>query len=291
MALANPILDKLLLEPNLLYPGVKPVGQVEQSESSSLSDGLIFHLPKFNADLQDTSGRNNNATVVGSPSVVIDPTHGQVLELNGANDYVDLGSTKRFLSTTQPFTFVWWEYVGTSPSAFPGVATFMPSDGSYRFLLLRSSNSGYDTLTAGLGDGAASPVTFSTAPSLASSVGVWRQWILEGRGGVGSSTQADWDVYVNLVKHGADGNTTLSPQTTSYNLIGWDGADNKWKSRIDAPRLYNRILNDSEKRELYFNRFGDLTSVGSVTLPIPVAVGGFQAAWAVNSNVLINGSM
>ena len=170
----------------------------------------------------------------------------------GATAYVDLG-TIALLSNTQPFTYMWVETVGASPTTYPGAACFMPSGATQRFLILRSSDTAnYAPLS--VGKGSSTPTRFTGAPTLAASVARRQVWIVTGAAGMNSTTAADYQLYVDDVSYAATtAGGAFSSQTGNFNYLGWDGADDKTKGNLDNCRLWTRVLKRSEIARLSVN--------------------------------------
>lgn len=190
---------------------------------------------------------------------------GRALAFDGTSTaYVDLGTTA-LLAQTDPFTLLWREYVGTNPG-FPAVATFLPTSAANRFLVFRNdSSANYQYLSCGLGS-AAQACRFAAAPTLASGVGIWRTFILIGRGGMSSTTTTNWDLYfkspgAGTVSAGActlAGSGGLSAAASNLNYLGWDGVDNQWNGRMENFRLWARAINGNEVNRLLADPYAGL---------------------------------
>lgn len=163
----------------------------------------------------------------------------------GANDYVDLG-TDALLSNTDPFTLAWLERPETA-TGFLGVACFMPTGASQRFLVIRNdSSASYQYLTVGNGNAVANSIQFTTAPTLASGAGKWRLWILVGTAGMSSTTPGNFELYVRdgtgVTRHTPTAGNNLGAAASNFNYYGWDGLDSKWTGGLDSMRLWKRRL-------------------------------------------------
>jgi hypothetical protein len=177
----------------------------------------------------------------------------------GATSSVELGTRAELrASGTAPFTLAWMEYVGQSPPTFAGLARFFPNGNTQCWLLFRDDGASYGRLACSLG-GAGSMVRFSSAPTLAAGVGVWRHCILQSVNGMNSTTLADWTLIQDGVSYTASASSgALSSQIVDDQRLGWDGADSKWKGRLCNFRRWNRLLSAQEKQRLYSDPWAGL---------------------------------
>lgn len=184
----------------------------------------------------------STATYRGMPVMQFDGT---------ANAYIDLGAAP-LLNQSFPFTLAWWENPSSSSGA-SGAFVFCPSGTAQKFIVLRYDGANYNYLTATLcnrGVGGLIP-RFVTAPSLASSVGVPRLWVLRGSGGMQSTTLSDYSLSVDGTAYaaGAAGNG-LAGFTGAVNYIGWDSVDNNWSGWLGNVRLWRRVIGNEEIKRL-----------------------------------------
>lgn len=199
-------------------------------------------------------------------------TAGNTLAFDGtATSYVDLGTAPLLASNTQPFTLSWIENVGASPPAFAALATFLPAGSAQRWLLLRDdSNANYQFLSWGMG-GTAAVIRAATAPSLASSVGVVRHFLLYSPGGMASTTPSNWFLFIDGNGYPLSNGFGLGTQPANLNYFGWDGADSKWKGNLEM-RLWNRLLSNDELNRVLTNPYAGSRNhqFRSILAPTPV---------------------
>lgn len=191
----------------------------------------------------------------------------------GANAYVDLGTASLIPSTTTPLTLSWIENPGTSPPAFAGLACFKAADAAQRWLLFREdSDVSYRYLSFGLGS-AATARKFSTAPTMASGVGVAKHFLLlipDGMAGT-TTTAAGPSLYVDGVRFTTIAGSAISAQAANLNYLGWDGADAKWKGNLDNFRLWTRALSGAELNQLIADPSAGTARARTYFLPAPAA--------------------
>lgn len=246
------------------FSSCKPTGTAPLIDlGNSLSQGQIgWWLANEGAGIRLTNIANRNASsgTLQSGATWQNSVIGRNLAFDGtATSYVDLG-TSPLLAGTTPFTLQWLEFVGTSPPTFAAVAGFLPSGNTQRFLIFHEdSNAFYTNFNCGLGS-APSISLFAGAPTLASGVGIWRQWILTGTAGM-NGVQNTFRLIVDAVDKGTGtAGGTLSSQTANLNVLGWDGADSKWKGALDNFRLWGRVLGNTEIDRLIRNPYDGVRS-------------------------------
>ena len=170
----------------------------------------------------------------------------------GANAYVDLGATA-LLASTDPFTLMWTERA-TNTGAYRGLFVFSPSGTAQKFIVLRDDTDvNYRYLTASICNVGAC-VRFATVPTLAAGVAVDRTYFLIGRGGMGSTTLSQFDVWGQetiVTPYPASAGNPLGSFTGGQNYIGWDSVDNKWNGAIGNVRLWTRVLFLNEIKRLF----------------------------------------
>lgn len=192
---------------------------------------------------------------------------GRVLALDGtANSYIDMSSNDVIADVDAPFSMQWLEYVASGYPAFPGVACFYPARNAsgQRWLMFRSDNASYNSLAFALGS-SGSMRRAAGAPSLASSVGLWRQWLISSPSGLGNGTNS-WRVWCDGVEYAVSAGSALSSQTSQLNYLGWDGADNTWLGRMANVRIWARSQGSGDAARLFANPWAGLRS-GVVLVP------------------------
>ncbi len=184
---------------------------------------------------------------------------GPCINLSGAAaSYVDLGTTA-LLAGTDPFTFQWLEYLSPTPPAFTAVATFMPSGNTQRFIILHEdSDIRYAQVSVGLGTTSQAAQWGGATPTMASGVGIWRQWILTGTAGM-SGSFGTMRLYADGMSLGLGSpGSAFGALTANLNYLGWDGADSQMKGALSNCRLWNRVLTNPELDRLIANPYAGI---------------------------------
>jgi len=101
----------------IIFTGVLSFTSIVNADSAS---GLVAHY-KFDGNLNDSSGNNNNGESVGEISYV-DAIYGQGLHFDG-NSYVDVSDSDS-LDLTNAFTFSFWVYKNELKEESDGVPFF-----------------------------------------------------------------------------------------------------------------------------------------------------------------------
>lgn len=267
--LQDPLLDKVLLEPNLLIPGRKPVGPVEIDNNNQTTKGLVsaYLLNGIGdaVDLRSTNdGANNNVTLTtvnGDSSAYF----------NGSSAFYDLGSNSN-LDTPDGLTIL-TRYVvrgGTGHRILwgndqnPGYRYF-DVNGSNQFC--RFNNLSGDTLTGAATLSNNTPYTGAC---------VWD--------GANVTLYLDGDVDATEASTG-----TLQALTNNY-AIGQYGTSSGlyFNGEIFFLYIWRRGLSAREIKHVTDNPYSLFKPAASAPVFFPeAAVGGFQPAWAVNANQLI----
>ena len=198
--------------------------------------------------LLDRSGRGNHGTLtnmdagsdwLGSPG-------GWALDLDATNDYVDIG-TRQYLSSGTPATVAWWERITSSGAGY--YSRFRLATGARDMCVLRTDQTNYLGIsTFNVSTGASKQ--FAGAPSVASSVSIWRHFALIMRAGPDATANADWSLVVDGVEYAATA-AGLGTVANANNRIGWDGADNGANCQIAEFAIFNRALTMPSLRQLY----------------------------------------
>jgi len=72
--------------------------EVITAQTSDITTGLVGHW-KFDGDATDSSGQGNHGTIVGNPTFTQGQI-GQAINLDGLDDYVDMGDPAVFPATS-----------------------------------------------------------------------------------------------------------------------------------------------------------------------------------------------
>lgn len=167
-------------------------------------------------------------------------------DLDGADDYLDLGSSTYF-TTSSPLSLTAWVRLDSTTnypvlwslktSGSTGWKMGFSSDSSYTPMYL-GSNSGFSNLKGG-------------GSSLLTDIVSSFQHIVLTYNGNGTTTASNWKLYINgtektLVSSGAIGATS---NTTSY--IGRDSSGNYLNGRVDEAAIYDIELSQTQINDLY----------------------------------------
>ncbi len=211
------------------------------------SEGLIAQY-LMEGNVQDASGNGNDGTPVGDPTYVDGPAgYGQVLNMDGTNDHVDLpiGSTIATLTDTTVCTRV---YFGGGSGAWQRIFDFGSGNTNYMFLCPRQGTSGnmrFGIRTAAINE------------QIVNSPGVmtvgWHHTAVT----IDSQTMTI-SVYLDGALF-ASGPTVLLPRDLGNTTQNWLGrsqytADAYFLGMLDDFRIYNRVLSDAELRYLAGDR-------------------------------------
>lgn len=228
-----------------------------------LNNGCVawFAAPHAGRRVANIAQLNNVATLNSGVSI-LNGVYGNTFRVDGgANGYLDLGSTNRFLPTnTTPFSVSWIESPETSPPATAGIATMFPGSGTQRWIMFRGNDvvidgSHYGNLSCGCGS--TTGITLKTCflgPTQASGVGISRVFVLVGYGGMAGIVGSHL-LYVDGQRYTATAGGAYSSVTTALNYFGWDGADNKYLGRLDNFRVWNRALEADDAEALCVDPF------------------------------------
>lgn len=178
----------------------------------------------------------------------------------GATSYVNCGTTD-MIADANPFTIAWLETIPSTPGAgIYGAVCFFPNGGAQRFLVLRSDSSGvYGPITVGKGNTTNCP-KWSTAPSLASGVGLTRLWIVRGPALTNITNLQLFANGIDFSFNATGAGNNLGSQPGNFNYLGWDGADSKFPGSIHNVRLWARQLGLAECVRLNQDPFAGLYS-------------------------------
>lgn len=259
-----------------------------------INNGLVGWWPMWEGaggKTLDMSGKNNHGTLTNGP-VWSDGG----LKFDGTDDYVDCGLlgafstglTKagvsfRIKSTSTAINHIFGTINTTTSQAFYSLRTnFNPSTGANEvgklsyFIRSNTSNNliigvNYNT---GLHDGREHSVV-CTHDKSAGTGAIYIDGVPQTITYVDASTGTSWLAWNN--------NFTIG----KINGV----AGNFFNGTISDFRLYNRTLSALEAKQLYVNPNIGLWVPDITRYYIPAAGGGFQPAWAANSNVLLGGGM
>lgn len=168
----------------------------------------------------------------------------------GGSSYLSMGADIRLIDKDRPFTLAWAEIAGSGIGVYPGIASFFPAGATYRFVVGRSVETAYGPVFFGTA-GPVTSVKRASTSAVALTTGVLRRWLIVGRKGMHSQTNADFDVYLDGVKFGVGDSKAFSNQSTTLNIIGWDGANNNFTGSLLDVTLFGTAF-AKEDAEAYF---------------------------------------
>jgi hypothetical protein len=208
--------------------------------------------------LLDRSGRGNHGTLTDMDAAadwVVDGGR-YALDLDASNDYIDLGGFT--VSQSQPLSLRWFEKVASTAGTFQSRFIFK-TDGTRGFIVFRSTNATYLTLSVN-GQSSGNYTQFSTAPSIANSVGIWREWVLVNTSTLGASSNP-WRLWVDGFEYTAATGSFASAFGNANCRIGLDGlGDDPANCMMDEITVWNRSLSPAEVATLrQIGRGGMLT--------------------------------
>ena len=211
------------------------------------NDGLVAQY-LMEGNLQDGSGNGNDGTPMGDPTYADGPAgYGQVLNMDGTNDYVDLpiGPTIATLTDTTVATNV---YFGGGSGAWQRLFDFGSGTSRYMFFCPRTGTAGNMNFVVRGSTGAEQIVDGPTPLSVG-----WHHVA------VTIDTQATTTTIYVDGEPVASGGTAQLPRDMGVTTQNWIGrsqysADAYFLGSIDDFRIYDRALSAAEVRYLAGDR-------------------------------------
>jgi len=150
---------------------------LSDKEVEEISKGLILHYKLDNIfdnkNIYDSSGYNNNGTIIGSPSFPIIDTarYNYTIHFTAKNQKIKIEN----LTTTgfnDSYSFAWWEKINSVDLMHWGFANGIRLNGMYTGRLWNT------------GDGNNNPLYIpgTTTRVTAPSINVWHHWVMTGDG-------------------------------------------------------------------------------------------------------------
>jgi len=189
--------------------------------------------------LRDQSGLGNNGTLTNGPTWAASQGR-YAMNFDGTDDYVSISNTT--LNDIAPFSICWWENVVTLP-AYPSRFRIKTSTGRDLGILRTDQTSYYGISLFNVSSGASKQ--FTTTPSVAGGVGVWRHFTLNMYAGPSSTNSANYTLVVDKIIHAAQAGG-VGTYTGNVSQIGYDLADNGAGALMDDIRFYNRTISFHE---------------------------------------------
>lgn len=242
--------EQSILQPSFAFDGVSPLNK-EWGPNKGLLMRLVT-LSQGGLRWRDIS-RNNNGTLNSGAKLLATGRNNSFgcINFDNVDDYVDLSSTPSLLSDSSPMTLSWWECITSDSASFPSRFFFKCLGASTRgFLVFRSTHKDYLPLAFLPGD---SPyyLRATSAPSIASSVGVWRHWAITCSTNAKSTTTTDWKIYVDGQEYSVTTGGMTGFSSANTNRIGQDNlGDSPANCLMDDVCIWNRCLSTSEIKSI-----------------------------------------
>jgi len=225
------------LNGNKLYKS--SIGPTGESVKNIITDNLLVHLDAQNKNSYGGSGTtwtdligNYNATMYNSPTYNTDtPTN---LQLNGSNQYIELGS----FFTYNYFTISLWVYPGTSQVIYADIFDNNHT-GTQNFVCQQNATNLNQYEFAMLSPGGASTTGLFTLTA--------STWALLTFTFDGSVVRG----YKNGTLLGTGGSMTPNYVSPYFRLGNWAGGGRYWNGKYGNFMIYTRVLSASEVLQNY----------------------------------------
>lgn len=237
---------------------------LQKTPSNFLSNGLVgywsFDGSKINwatNRVTDSSGNGNTGTIINM-STTTSPSQGkmgQALSFDGINDFVSVGSTNADFERTDPFSFsLWSKWSGTTDNFYSFLGRSNGLAGTYFFWAgsALASLANANSIVFAIDGSNATALDVSTATnSVLGSTNAWTHIVVTYDG---TSSVSGVKIYVNgtsmvLTTHQSDLSASIKPSVDWR--IGDDYTNDWMNGQIDEVRIYNRVLSETEVRQLY----------------------------------------
>ena len=262
---------------------VNPIGESADSAQASATPtdlepaGLVACLNFDDGTAGDSSGNGNNGVLVNGAAIVNDPERGEVLSLDGVNQYVDLGNASPLdLSTGGQATITAWVKVADTH-----VHNSIVTKGEWReaySLLVKGDTAPPNLLWTGNDTS-----VFSSDPV---PTGVWTHVAVTINGALTT-------FYINGQLNGATNQNRGNPidQTTTDVCIGreqYSGSlpAGRWffNGELDDVRIYNVALTRSEIQNVMSNVVNHAPAFASHPLVEPAVEAGHSYVASIGGN-------
>ena len=270
-------------------PSLADYGTHDESAFPELWEGAVGAwapcLGPTGLRLHDFSMRQNWGTLTNMDAAtdwVVDG--GQYgLDFDNANDFINLPSLT--LNQSRPVSIRWFEKVASTAGTFQS-RFILKTTGTRGLVVFRSTATGYLSLAVN-GKNTGDYARFVTAPTIAASVGVWREWVLVNTATVGSSG-APWRLWVDGIEHAAILDGAAGNFGNANCRIGLDGlGDDPANCAMDDITIWDRSLTEAEVLQLRQLGRGGMYQRRRRTTRYFTTGPTFQAAWARGSNVIL----
>jgi hypothetical protein len=193
-----------------------------------------------------------NFAMAGSTSNwVADTDAGGVraLDFDNSDDYADIGAVD-VLPSSGALGLSWWEKITSSAGTWQSRFRFRIAGATRSFLLFRSSHVNFERI-AWIGRDSGNYIRASAAPTVATSVGTWRHFLLTATSFI-SETPGDWTLYVDGSSQALTSGGGASGFGNAASRIGLDGlGDDPTNARLDDIRVWTQLLDSADVSYLY----------------------------------------
>ena len=235
-------------------PSLSDYGTYDESTVPRLWDGVIGawcpSLGPTGSRLHDFSRYDNWGTLTNMdpPTDWVVDGGQYALDFDNTNDYVDLGSTLT-IDQSSTISLRWFEKVTSSVGTYQS-RFILRTNGTRGLIVFRSTNTtGYSVLSVN-GKNTGDYSRFSGAPSIASSVGVWREWCLVNTSTVGGSGDP-WRLWVDGIEYAVSTGSVATAFGNANCRIGLDGlGDDPANCLFDDITIWRRSLTPGEVQQL-----------------------------------------
>jgi hypothetical protein len=206
---------------------------------------------------------------------------------DGVGDNYNFGATA-VISTGAPFTIVVEAFLDAFVDAFPTYCALC-NETANSYLVFLNTGATYGDLT--FGSGGTSWSRFRASLTGVAGLSGERHWLVVTYNGAGATTQSNFACYLNGASLALSGSGSLSGTTNDNRVGGSSLSTTDWNGSIRQVRVYDRVWSEAEAV-----RFWHPATRDSLYTPnrrpmsraaFAAAAGGFQPAWATNSNVLL----
>ena len=194
--------------------------------------------------LYDMSGAENHGVMTGGATWGTG-SRGPVLELDGADDYINIPSTFPYIQSAKPFTLSTWTKLDAFTTTYPSILT-LRTNTTDAFQYFFSSDPSYDDFCFGSATSWTN-LLMAVTPTV---LGTWWHVVVTYTG-AGAGTAGNFAGYLNGIPQTLSASGGFS-SLSQANQIGTDLTGSTWwDGQIDDVRIYHRVLAPTEIVSLY----------------------------------------
>lgn len=173
------------------------------------------------------------------------------IDFDNTDDFIDITNSPTIYAINDvSMSISWWEKVKSGSGTYPSRFRLVGSLDSLGFI--RSTDANFATF-AKFNHTSGVALKWPTAPSLASSVDIWRHWVIT-MVKPNSGSSSDSQLYVDGVNYTASTSLGGNFGANNTSRIGYDGGDSPANCLFDDVRIwYNKILTQQEVDDLFAN--------------------------------------